>query len=994
MTARFPRGNIQLVNYRGLSYLSRLLLALALPANLKAAELAASPTLPTLQLTVQPARFLDHDNFVANLLLRELQRQAVLIAARDELGLATRDMVLREPFNPHGIDGVSTVLFESRVWRGEQAQICVSRFDGKQPAGGYALADLQVDDPRNSCIHWASFKISADRLVNYPEFVTRCEKASREDYRTAVLAENVLGDFSPHPVQWVASGDPGTVDPVALRHLQQMDVFSQYLAAQGLHGQMRTQGASVDRLTALVRVYANLAALTSSQWSQTNKAFMARSLLYAERLVVHENGSGAALQARAYARAFAGLHAAALDDLDAAKKAGSSESGWVSLIRAYCMYDPDQMDRANSLGSWKDRPLAAYLGAVVAADGFTADVAQDALDAALDPYPEMFNLAPWLSLPVAAGQKQPDQLVNAIPVVLKLRLQSEKLPTGAQAMLRQLKPGTDSYRQLAMLRDRLNAAAAVLPADGCEPSLGVLADLIEQQEMVGLVRWTAAMLHDSDQGRQINSPAPAVQTVTQTVSAAMPILKAHPWGSYVEALSITNANANRQNQPLAKIKDRNFGGWVNEAMSHLQAESRETGELEKKWLWPADLYADALVTDYSPQMGVDRAPDHYEDYLRRLRKTSPHSAVLTEAWMRSIPLERLDQEKRMYDSAVDAAENEFSERPGVLRISCDWCNQVGDWERSLALLNRLNDLQPSSEVSALTARVLHRQGRTDEAIATALRGTNLSDYSWSYAPLYHMAADFLIEEHRYSDAITCVQRASDSDSNQSPMVLGVMARCYELMGQMDDADECFRQLDLAVPAFIGEHYLWARRVGRHDANALRAKAAAYVHQPNDPIDLGWVVYLVNDQEQRALNQVRGHGAENMLDAPQTLILATRLHDPVAKKRALDQMSRMYGNSRSFLLAFAALAQATDMRTATAVFDAWMTRQLDEEGPVDWCSLAGRYLVAAGHVAEGKAYLIRAIQQPTREKVNYYLAWRELQKLGDDPQALLKPATQP
>ena len=32
------------------------------------------------------------------MLLRELQRQAVLIAARDELGLGTRDMVLREPF--------------------------------------------------------------------------------------------------------------------------------------------------------------------------------------------------------------------------------------------------------------------------------------------------------------------------------------------------------------------------------------------------------------------------------------------------------------------------------------------------------------------------------------------------------------------------------------------------------------------------------------------------------------------------------------------------------------------------------------------------------------------------------------------------------------------------------------------------------------------------------------------------------------------------------
>jgi len=62
--------------------------------------------------------------------------------------------------------------------------------------------------------------------------------------------------------------------------------------------------------------------------------------------------------------------------------------------------------------------------------------------------------------------------------------------------------------------------------------------------------------------------------------------------------------------------------------------------------------------------------------------------------------------------------------------------------------------------------------------------------------------------------------------------------------------------------------------------------------------------------------------------------------------------------------------------------------------VDWYSLAGRYLVAAGHAQEAKDYLARAIRLTEREKSNYALAWRELVKLGEDPKKLqASPATQ-
>ena len=945
-------------------------------------------TVPVVQLTVQPARFLDHDNCVGNLLLRELQRQAVLIAARDELGLGTRDLVLREPFTRHGSNGVTTVLFESRIWRGDQAQICLARFDGNQSANPYALADVQVDRPQNTCQQWSNFKISKDPLVDYPQFVTKCEEASRGAYLGALRAEKVLGDFEPNPVHWV---DAGTADPNALQHMRQMDVFSQYIAIRRLHDQIRSDGASTDRISALVRAYANLAALTGNQWSQANKAFMARSLLYAERLVVHQDRSSASLYARAYARAFAGLHEAALSDLNTItqrNETGSTEPDWIPLIRGLCLYDPSVLQQQLAIGPWHNRPLTAYLAAVVAGDGFTPVIQQTALDRALELFPGMFVLAPQVTPQVYGNQQQqPDQIVNEIPVVIINTLGDAGLSPAMQLQIRSLRPGSESYRQLAALRDQLNHAASRFPCDAREPSLGVLADLIEQQELVGLVRWTAAM-------RNINDPlAPRANPAQpQDARAANPILDAHPWGPFVQALSIGTDNSDQQSQALARIKDRNMGAWVDEAINHLQAQGRDTSSLEDAWRHPADLSADALVTDYSPHMVQTRATNQNQtDYLFHLCKTSPHSATLAEAWMRSIALEQLAGQKPMYERAVKRVETEFADRPGLLRVACDWCNQLGDFDRSLDLLNKLNPLEPSARNYSLTARILHRLGRRDEAVTCILRGTQVTDNSGSPEELCYQAANYLIEDQHYADALNCIQQASDGYSPQSPASWQMMARCYEAMGQFDDADECFRQLEVTYPTGIGQHYLWAKRLGRHDANDLRRKAVAYAHQPGDFVNDAYAVCIANDQEKKALSLLRQNAGTDPLDLAQVVVLATKLNNKAARNNAMGQFNNGYGVDRSFGLAFKTLVESKDLAPAMAAFDSWADHQLYDDDAMDWYSLTGRYLVAAGHAAEGKAYLIRAIRQTARERENYYLAWRELLQLGEDPKALLAGA---
>lgn len=953
--------------HRGISSCLPLLLAVMLPLRAVAAD---SPIVPIVQLTAQPARFLDHDNCVGALLLRELQRQAVLIAARDELGLGTRDMVLREPFLTDGSDGVSTVLFESRIWRDDQAQICLSRLSGAQPPNLDSLADMQVDRPQNSCVQWVSFKITKGAIPDYADFVTRCEQASRGSYLKALLAENVLGPAQPNPIPWVPPNTPAPADPAALQRLGQFDVFSQYLAVRLLHQQIRARGASPQRMSALVRGYANLGALTHDQWSRANKVFLARALLYSQRLAVHENFSAASLYSRAYARAFTGLHAAALNDLDSAADAGQPPPLAV-LVRAMCSYDPYPLQAAVALAPWQDRQLATFLTATVLSDRFPDGAFQDAVHQAIAKYPGMFVLDPLCEDGGAAENPTPlDQMVNQMPVVVSEVLKTAELPASVNYAARRLSEGEESFKSLAMLRDRLNDATSKTPWRSIEPSLGVLADLIEQQEMLAIVH----LALDS------KNTGAGTADLQKLASNAMAILKVHPWGPYIDALGLEpNGEDGRLTSILAKIRDRDSGPWADDALNRLDGLSASDNHA-KSLRDTAALTADALVYDYS--YGGDEA------YLRRLCKSSPHSGTLIEAWLRSVPINRILSQNQFYDSTIKRVEEEFSNRPAVVLAACEWCNARGDFQRSLAMLEKIDQVEPSVDVCNSLACLEWRLGRHDDSIAQLLRIPKLSGDPNEITTAYQQAAVDLIEDHRYEEALARVQQSADSPTSRTWQL---MARCYEAMGQLDDADQCLRQQAISDPPSVAQHYLWAKRLGRRDLKEIHRKAQQVFAQQTEFMP-EFYLRMADDQEPKALDILRRYrgSMDDAFPLAQLAILAKKQNDNQTLADAMSGLSAV-GPEASFGPAFKALAQTNDVSQATAAFDLWISRQLYDESAVDWYSLAGRYLVAAGHPAEGKSYLIRGLHQPAHEQEDYFLTWRELLKMGEDPRKLLGSA---
>ena len=143
------------------------------------------------------------------------------------------------------------------------------------------------------------------------KLATLAEGLSRTAFPEALKALGLKGE--PNRYRAEAAAPPKVED--RLGHLG----FVESLAAvRDLHAAIRTDGESPARLGALARGYAQLGVLSEFHWHPAHKAFQARALLYAERLVAREPKSPLSFWNRAFVRAMIGLPGFARADLDEA----------------------------------------------------------------------------------------------------------------------------------------------------------------------------------------------------------------------------------------------------------------------------------------------------------------------------------------------------------------------------------------------------------------------------------------------------------------------------------------------------------------------------------------------------------------------------------------------------------------------------------------------------------------------------------------------------
>ncbi len=277
---------------------------------------AALPPIVCLHTEYMP---LKQDEALKYRLMRELGRQALLIAARDELGLSTRDETLGEVF-PDSVTQAKHDLFVT----------VRSQYNGN--------VRLQL---------W---------LASKPEELLPTKKEKQYDSKvilsqTEKLEPKIRGELRD---QLRSLGFDGKIKPANEKNLPpdsvegqllEMNFVSQFAAVRAAHTAIAEKGHSRVWLGVLARGYANLALMTEHHWKSDTEVFAARALLYAERLATANADDSLAHCNRAYARAIVGLHGAALDELkriDELRKRHPEQPtlpGWFELIEPYCSFD-------------------------------------------------------------------------------------------------------------------------------------------------------------------------------------------------------------------------------------------------------------------------------------------------------------------------------------------------------------------------------------------------------------------------------------------------------------------------------------------------------------------------------------------------------------------------------------------------------------------------------------------------------------------------------
>lgn len=211
------------------------------------------------------------------LLARELLRQSLLLAAREDFQLETYDSNLAQR-SPGG------------------AAITLDLVIGKQGVNSLCYYHERFFEKQQP---FSADPFPLDGKSDLELLAVAAEKASREQFRARLEAEG----FKLATPPTASSELPASL----LELLDDMNFVSQWHAVNLLHRDVRKNGLGEINGAALSRAYANLGLLTERHWFPVNKVLKARALLYAQRVEFIAPQSLIAVEAKAYALLAAGL---------------------------------------------------------------------------------------------------------------------------------------------------------------------------------------------------------------------------------------------------------------------------------------------------------------------------------------------------------------------------------------------------------------------------------------------------------------------------------------------------------------------------------------------------------------------------------------------------------------------------------------------------------------------------------------------------------------
>jgi tetratricopeptide (TPR) repeat protein len=950
------------------------------------------------------------------LLLRELLRQAVLIAARDEMGLRTRDMALREPFSSPASGGNTVLTIRTCVSIGRSVDVQIGRA-GAENEGGF----------------WSARRpLREGEQVDPAQLLMLAEELSRGDFVDGLAAFGLRG--TPNR-RTPAAGVPASAE----EKLQQMSFLAQFAAVRELHSTIRRQGESPALLGALVRGYANLGQLTRFLWAVSPKVFRARALVYAQRMVAEDPESPWPLWHRAYAHAMAGIHVYALDDLAAAGRLAAPttepshdargdalrQPEWVALIDAYCRYDMARLDAfagvegATGLATTAAGngevghalsegyvPLARLLRmaaleyslsdhAVMAAGQAVTAVSPDCFRA-YDLMCEVGGIGNHAWATETAEQTLAEVLPARLcampdaPEPVRQFLVGEGEGGGERGskpgwlgkMLgagRRKSPSSYSEDPVAGEAGVVRGLLEACPEDRGEPSWGVLARLLEDVTFMHVDRHTSLVA----EGWRL--PASEVAAFIQEV---LPRVANHPYRAWIESYRFDLDRDRKQLAELArgiKITDPQVNMVPLIArVWHWEADENGAGHRAWKRVF---YYSDWLSHDFEDRMLAQRESDKPR-LARRLLTVSPYS-----------PVARAELIKTDWAYASQYAEqwaNEHPRHPAVLAALGKRYFVLRQDKDAQRILRRYVELAPDSWAYRLLAETYWRQGEVDAWLATLHESLDrVPPLGLENAVLRVGIAERLMQKGLYDRALPYAEGGAQTGAAWAMLCA---SQCHEGLGNWDTAEQLVKGAASRYDERGLAWYAWCKRTGRGDIAGARQLALRYVGGIRDRASaldkerMG-VFYLLEGDKDRALALFRE--AVDATASPYAGLHAALLAYESGDVGTRDAILKVIRRSRTerettddvpvgMLADLAALFGdylAQDTRVSGyAGLDALM-RGVPERVRPTLEYFTGRFLELYGDKAAGEKYLLRAADSPSTSQLGCALARDLLRSRG-------------
>jgi tetratricopeptide (TPR) repeat protein len=894
------------------------------------------------------------------LLIREQVRQAILIAARDEMGLATRDAALREidPADPDAIGVHLDVSFPK------------SSIDVQLLRGGKAVWSGRMVRPNKSTLH-----------VNLTE---ACEPWSRRQFVEALTAAG----FKPAPRPAAKAGDtpPDGVDAL----LAQMSFVAQVDAARRVHESIRSGGESPAKLAALVRAYGNLAALTERQWYAADRVFKARALLYAQRLVAGDVPTAHALWHRAYARAMAGLYGPAADDLAAAAKVadpardGGPPPAWVPLLDMFCRYDVAGLKAAAA----KDpavAPLATFLAMLDltgAAHGEIIAAGQLALAAS----PENFFALDRTN--TEAGVSYNHSLTRMGPQILIGQTLAKTLPAMANLpdpVREKIKALTDARVAIDVARVAAVSQALVTAGDPNtdrgEPSLATVGRLIEDTHFLHIYR-RATFVRD-----QLGGDA---GEVGEFVRSQLPLIGAgHPYRAFLEHFGVDyRQDPAKYDELLTSVKPVDPTPPVRQWLGYFK-DSPKTRAFKNQQADRLYQFTDYVIRDEELQYQISNQPTWRTALANQMLRISPRSpfamgllvanewetrqakAAEYETWAPGVAyLQGVLAAKYAGDERLEDAARCYQ---AYLAISKEW------W-----IYKRLADLHLKRGDEAMWLKTLETYLREGE------------DYSLTFASTRVEIARELSWRGKYRQALPYAVAAADTGAGWA---LTAAAECHEALGEFDRAEPFYRSAaGYASGSF--QYWLWCWRRGNGGPEMAQAERAVLDYIAGNKVvdeDTAATFYLLKGDRDAALKLFRGIGDATLAShvGIHMALAADEAGDAALRDQALERVSKQLRATRTrsyfvqlakqFKEALASPAKGLDPKKLDEFIGKY-----DRETQVYLNEMVGRFLLLHGDKTVAQKYLRAAIRVPTLSYNHVNLAWYALKGQGLDPRTLRDP----